>query len=115
MLEPKRNQSSVGSSNTPTRLDERAARVSSPFAGLMGALKVQTLVGEVQAPLGQDMYAALAALFEMLWGREQPGVSPQDWQDYQRLCLPGSPDFILDLPDYYAFYTYTMFRGRVPR
>nr|QNO48966.1 hypothetical protein OEPDFBKK_00042 [Methanosarcinales archaeon ANME-2c ERB4] len=32
---------------------------------------------------------------------------------YQRLCLAESPEFILDLPDYYAFYTYSMFQGRV--
>ena len=24
----------------------------------------------------------------------------------------GSPDFILNLPDYYAFFTYTMFWGK---
>ena len=32
----------------------------------------------------------------------------------QRLCEPGSADFILDLPDYYAFFTYSMFWGQVP-
>ena len=40
-------------------------------------------------------------------------LSEEDWAEYQRLCLAESPDFILDLPDYYAFYTYSMFRGRV--
>ena len=25
-----------------------------------------------------------------------------------------SPDFVLDLPDYVAFYTYSLFRGAVP-
>ena len=34
-------------------------------------------------------------------------------QTRKRLCQPESPDFILDLSDYYAFYTYTMLRGRV--
>jgi demethylmenaquinone methyltransferase/2-methoxy-6-polyprenyl-1,4-benzoquinol methylase len=74
----------------------------------------QTFVGDVQAPLTEGVRAALVSLFDMLWGQQQPEVSAQDWQDYRRLCLPGSPDFILDLPDYYAFFTYTMFRGRVP-
>ncbi len=32
----------------------------------------------------------------------------------QRLCQPGSADFILDSDDYYAFFTYSMFRGKVP-
>jgi hypothetical protein len=31
------------------------------------------------------------------------------------LCTPGSPDFILEIPEYYAFFTYSMFRGRVPK
>jgi hypothetical protein len=29
------------------------------------------------------------------------------------LCDPGSPDFILNMPAYYAFFTYTMITGRV--
>ena len=44
----------------------------------------------------------------------QSELTPEDWVEFQRLCQPGSPDFILDLPDYYAFYTYSMFRGKVP-
>lgn len=74
----------------------------------------QTFVGEVQAPLSEGQRAALVSLFEMLWGQPQPGVASEDWQAYQRLCRPGSADFILDLPDYYAFFTYTMFWGKTP-
>jgi demethylmenaquinone methyltransferase/2-methoxy-6-polyprenyl-1,4-benzoquinol methylase len=74
----------------------------------------QTFVRDVQAPLDDAHRVALTALFAMLWGQPQPGVSPADWQAYQRLCTPGSPDFILDLPDYYAFFTYTLFRAQVP-
>jgi len=74
-----------------------------------------TFVGDVQAPLSRDLRAALASLFEMLWGQPQPTVSPADWSEYQRLCRPESPDFILDIPGYYAFFTYTMFKGRVAR
>lgn len=77
-------------------------------------VKSQTFVGDVQAPLSRGERAALLSLFEMLWGQPQPEVSPQDWAEYQRLCEPGSSDFILDIPDYYAFFTYSMFRGRVP-
>ena len=40
-------------------------------------------------------------------------LSEEDWAEYQRLCLAESSDFILDLPDYYAFFTYSMFQGRV--
>jgi demethylmenaquinone methyltransferase/2-methoxy-6-polyprenyl-1,4-benzoquinol methylase len=49
----------------------------------------------------------------MLWGEPQPGVAPEDWEAFQRLCRPGSAEFILDIPDYYAFFTYTLFEGKV--
>ena len=74
----------------------------------------QTFLGEVQAPLGEGIRVALVSLFEMLWDARQPETSEQDWCDFQRLCRPDSPDFILNLPDYYAFFSYTMFRGKVP-
>jgi demethylmenaquinone methyltransferase/2-methoxy-6-polyprenyl-1,4-benzoquinol methylase len=45
--------------------------------------------------------------------REMGADSEKLWAEYQRLCLPESPDFILDHPDYYAFFTYSTFRGRV--
>jgi demethylmenaquinone methyltransferase / 2-methoxy-6-polyprenyl-1,4-benzoquinol methylase len=77
-------------------------------------VKAQTFVGEVQSPLASDVCTALISLFEMLWGNPQPETSPEDWRLYQRLCKPESPDFILDIPDYYGFFTYSMFRGKVP-
>jgi demethylmenaquinone methyltransferase/2-methoxy-6-polyprenyl-1,4-benzoquinol methylase len=49
----------------------------------------------------------------MLWGDPQAETSAEDWAEYQRLCQPGSADFILDIPGYYAFFTYTLFRGQV--
>lgn len=83
-------------------------------AGLVEAAP-HTLVGEVRAPLSPDVCIALTSLFEMLWGEPQPEVSAEDRREYERLCLPQSPDFILHLPDYYAFFTYTMFRAMVPQ
>jgi demethylmenaquinone methyltransferase/2-methoxy-6-polyprenyl-1,4-benzoquinol methylase len=77
-------------------------------------ITAQTFVGDVQGPLSHGERAALTSLFEMLWGQPQPEVSPEDWKAYQRLCEPGSPEFILDIPDYYAFFTYSMFLGKVP-
>ena len=74
----------------------------------------QTFVGQVQAPLGDDHKLALVSLFEMLWGQPQPEVSAQDWEAYRRLCEPASPDFILNVDGYYAFFTYTLFRGMIP-
>lgn len=74
----------------------------------------QTFVGDVRAPLSSGERIALTSLFRMLWGASQPGTSVEDLKDFDRLCTPGSMDFILDIPDYYAFFTYSMFRGRVP-
>jgi len=77
-------------------------------------IKAQTFIGEVQSPLSSGKRTALISLFDMLWGNPQPETSPEDWRQYQQLCRPESPDFILNIPDYYAFFTYSMFRGKVP-
>ena len=77
-------------------------------------LTTRTFVDEINAPLSDDIRTALISFFEMLWGELQPEVSEEDWAEYQRLCNPDSPDFILDRQDYYAFYTYSMFQGRIP-
>jgi demethylmenaquinone methyltransferase/2-methoxy-6-polyprenyl-1,4-benzoquinol methylase len=77
-------------------------------------IQAQTFVRTVQAPLYPGERAGLISLFDMLWGQPQPEVSQEDCKEYQRLCMPGSSDFILDIPGYYAFFTYSMFRGRCP-
>ena len=76
-------------------------------------LSGHTFAGDVQAPLSDDVRNALTLFFEMLWDDTRSAVTPQDWAEYERFCRPESPDFILNLPDYYAFFTYTMFRGTV--
>jgi demethylmenaquinone methyltransferase / 2-methoxy-6-polyprenyl-1,4-benzoquinol methylase len=76
-------------------------------------VKARTFVGDIQAPLNGCQQTALTSLFEMLWGEPQPEVSLADWNEYQRLCRPTSADLILNIPDYYAFFTYTLFQGRV--
>jgi SAM-dependent methyltransferase len=71
----------------------------------------RTFVGDAHAPLTDDLRGALEALFQMRWPGVQEELAEEDWREYQRLCLPESPDFILNQPDYYAFFTYTMFSG----
>jgi ubiquinone/menaquinone biosynthesis C-methylase UbiE len=83
-------------------------------AGLKEA-SVQTFVQSFHAPLGEKLRDALTALIEMRWGGARSEVNPEVWAEFQRLSEPDSPDFILKLPDYYAFFTYSFFRGRVPR
>lgn len=79
--------------------------------GLVDA-KAQTFIGEVQAPLSAECRVALTSLIEMLWSIS-PETPEADRAEYQRLCRADSPDFILNLPEYYAFFTYTLFTGTV--
>jgi SAM-dependent methyltransferase len=74
---------------------------------------VQTFIGDACAPLSADLRNALTALFEMRWPGAEWELTEEDRLEYQRLCLPESPDFILDHPHYYAFFTCSMFHGRV--
>jgi len=77
-------------------------------------VRAQTFVGDVQSPLSAGERTALISLFEMLWAEPQLDEASEDWKEIQRLCMPESANFILDQPGYYAFFSYTMFRGRVP-
>ncbi|MBU0514241.1 MAG: methyltransferase domain-containing protein [Proteobacteria bacterium] len=80
-------------------------------AGLSDA-SAHTFVGQVQAPLTDEQRRALTCLFEMRWEGARSEATPGDWAEYQRLCRPESSDFILNIPDYYAFFTYTLLHGR---
>ena len=82
-------------------------------AGLEEPL-ARTFVGEFQAPLSSDIRAALISLIDMRWPGVQSEISEEDWELYRKLCRPDSPDFILDVPGYYAYFTETLFYGRVP-
>ncbi len=74
----------------------------------------QTFAGTVHGPLSDDLREAVKALIDMRWIGAESEVSAEDWATYQRLCQPESPDFILNLPDYCAFFTYSLFHGKVP-
>jgi ubiquinone/menaquinone biosynthesis C-methylase UbiE len=73
----------------------------------------KTFAGDAYAPLSEDVRNALIALFQMRWPGVESELTPENRAEYERLCLPESPDFILNHPDYYAFFTYTMFHGKV--
>ena len=75
----------------------------------------RTFVGEVRAPFRSGEQTALTSLFSMLWGMPQSEASIEDVAEYKRLCMPGSPDFILNIPDYYGFFTYSIFHGKVTK
>ncbi|MBE9565509.1 MAG: hypothetical protein IMF16_02030 [Proteobacteria bacterium] len=75
----------------------------------------RTFAGDAYAPLPDDLRRALIALFEMRWPGVESELTQEDRAEYRRLCLPESPDFILNHPDYYAFFTYSMFQGKVAK
>ena len=66
----------------------------------------------VCAPLNDEVRNALEDLFNMRWPDVSTELSADDLVEFQRLCLLDPPDFILNLPDYYAFLTHTMFWGK---
>lgn len=83
----------------------REARLAEPAA--------QAFAGSAAAPLSDGLYRGLASLIEMRWPGAISELSKEDGEEYQRLCRPDSPDYILKLPDYYAFYVYTLFTAKV--
>ncbi|NQT72874.1 MAG: class I SAM-dependent methyltransferase [Chloroflexi bacterium] len=76
--------------------------------------RAKTFAGDICAPLDDDIRIAMVSFFNMLWDEPLQKISAEDWREFQRLCKPESPDFILNYPDYYAFFTYSMFWGKVP-
>ena len=73
----------------------------------------ETLVGTVQAPLSEELRNGLVELMDMRWGGAQSELNPEDWEKYRRLCHPESGEFILKREDYYGFFTYSLFQGKV--
>lgn len=81
-------------------------------AGLAN-VAARTFAGGAHAPLREDLRAALIALFGMRWPGVEPELTKEERKAYRRLCLPESPEFILNHPDYYGFFTCSMFSGTV--
>ena len=75
----------------------------------------RTFAGDAYAPLTDHIRSGLTALFEMRWPGAEAELAQENRVEYRRLCLPESADFILNHPDYYAFFTYSMFYGKVAR
>lgn len=75
----------------------------------------KTFAESIYAPLSNEIRTALISLIQMRWTNLKSELSKEDYKDYQRLIQPESPDFILNLPDYYAFFTYSLFCGKVAK
>lgn len=71
----------------------------------------KTYAGSVFAPLDETSHRALVSLFDMRWPNVESELSSSEAAEFNRLCNPDSQDFILNIPDYYAHFTYTVFLG----
>ncbi len=117
VLEAGLNASTAGIAPFSTSMDpaQHFTRGRSSFsqAGIPQA-QARSFVGNVNAPLSIELRNAMIDLLQMRWSDSQSELSTEMRAEYQRLCTLESPGFILDLPEYYAFYTYTMILGIVP-
>jgi hypothetical protein len=100
------------------RADEPPGRHLPRALGLLrdagrAQLRAHTFAGTAHAPLSRDLRQALLSLFEMRWPGATAELEPEDAAEFEELCRPGSPDFILDHPDYCALFTCSMFLGTV--
>ena len=77
--------------------------------------RADVFAGSAFAPLTDEIRQALSELIDMRWPNVASELSAEDRAEFQRLCQPDSPDFILNLPDYYAFFTYTLFWGKIAK
>lgn len=75
-------------------------------------IKAKTFAGDISAPFTEkSKQAAEILLADMFWGNAEQQVSPEDWRLYQDLTSPESENYILNSPNYYGLYTYTLFEG----
>jgi len=76
-------------------------------------VKTHSILSEVQAPLSDEMKAALDSMIVMRWKGAEKEVGSENWELFKALINKGASDYILDKKDYYAFFTYTMTVGEV--
>ena len=75
----------------------------------------RTFAGDACAPLSDGFREALVGLLEMRWPGAEEELTAEERAEFKRLVEPTSPAFILNDAAYYAFFTYSMFWGKVPR
>jgi demethylmenaquinone methyltransferase/2-methoxy-6-polyprenyl-1,4-benzoquinol methylase len=118
LLEARLNATTAGiapfSTGSPPETHYLRAAGVMRSAGLKG-VEVSTFVAGFHAPLPDDIRTALTLLIGMRWDEAGLELEPEDRDVFRRVCRPGSTEFILDLPDYYGFLTYSVFSGLVGR
>ncbi|MCP4633911.1 MAG: class I SAM-dependent methyltransferase [candidate division Zixibacteria bacterium] len=73
--------------------------------------RAMAFAGSVHAPLTDDIRKSLISLIGMRWENVESELSQKEKDLFRLLTDPESPEFILNLKDYYAFFTYSLFYG----
>jgi ubiquinone/menaquinone biosynthesis C-methylase UbiE len=76
-------------------------------------VKVRSFVADIQGPFSESEETALLGAMNMYWGNAKDEVTPNLWQQYERLTDPDSDTFILRQRGYAGYMVYTMFTGDV--
>lgn len=114
-LEARLNQTASGLAPFAAAMDPRLhiSRALGWFdPGLYGPPEADTAAGTVAAPLDEATVRALEQLLAMRWNPSQEELGPDMHSAYRRLCMAGSSEHILRLPDYYGYFTYSIFYAR---
>ena len=82
-------------------------------AGLVD-LRINTFATDRMAPLGDDERTFLAEYLNGLRDRVAPRLAAGTREDFDRLADPGSPDYLLDWPDFAVTVIDHVIHGRRP-
>jgi demethylmenaquinone methyltransferase/2-methoxy-6-polyprenyl-1,4-benzoquinol methylase len=74
-------------------------------------IEVKSFTENIVGPLNKIDKIALTTFFQMFWGDSKNELSKEDWDKFNEFCSTKSNKFILNNPDYYGFYIYTLFQG----
>ena len=91
-------------------IDSEQLRIAFVADKMLEGFHIDTTSG---ALLEGNIYKAMLSLFDMRWSGVEKELAKEEQIEFRRLCKSESPDFILNHPDYYAFFTYSMFWGIV--
>lgn len=84
----------------------RAAGLQEPTA--------RTFPVDIHAPLGEKTKTALTSILRMRWGGSEEELPADERRTFRRLMDRAGPESIVDREDYFGFFTYSLFWGRVP-
>ncbi len=74
-------------------------------------IQAKTYLQNIAGPLDNNTRKAVDILMKMLWEKSQSEVHINEWKKFQMISNPNNENYILDNPNYYGFFTYTLFQG----